>query len=109
MRWQDFTLYHEEVTGTDELGNTITEPVEYALRTGRFTPWTAEDVAIEGREVTENSRKVITPAELSVFRAARKVERDGSTYDIIQVKDLGKFRVLYLKEYRAWQNSDISS
>lgn len=109
MRWQTFSVYHNEATGTDELGNIITEPKEYAEITGRFTPWTAEEIQLEERELTKNARKIITPAQRSFFNGATLIVQEAQAYEITQVKDLGKFRVLYVKEYRAWQNSDISS
>lgn len=110
MKWERFKVIHKEASGeTDALNNEIYTYVEFAEVPGRWTPWTADDVNIEGRELTENARKLITPAERLLFRTAEQVKHDGSTYEIQQVKDIGRFRVLYVKEYRSWQSTDISS
>ncbi|MCI7258562.1 MAG: hypothetical protein MR466_03895 [Ruminococcus sp.] len=91
-------------TGTDILGNPITtlqEPCAACTRyTGRFTEWTAEDVKLVGRDVTQTQRKLLTDAPLARCKEADVVRAGSEDYRITSVKDLhGRWRMLYLERW----------
>ena len=117
MRWQEFKLVAKEITGVDYLNNPEYIYAEFATITGRFTPWTAEEIEIEQRTLTENTRKIVTPAERSMFRNAAEIwqtEGEGAeaqthALKIEDVKDTGRFRILYATEYRAWSPQESAS
>lgn len=63
MRYFTIAFLTEETTGTDVLGNPVTEWLTAKTRyRGRFTEWSAEEIALEGREVTKSQRKLLTDA-----------------------------------------------
>ena len=117
MRWQDLKVVAKEISGTDYLNNPEYIYSEFSTIPGRFSPWTAEDIEIEGRELTENARKIVTPTERSFFRNAAEIWHtegegdDAQTHalEITDVKDLGRFRILIVKEYRAWKAKESAS
>ena len=53
------TLINRTETGQDALGNPVYEESPDSQFPARFTPWDAQDIALEGREVTVNQRKLL--------------------------------------------------
>ena len=103
MRYFTVAFLTKETTGTDMLGNPITKWLTAKTRyRGLFTEWSAEEIALEGREVTKSQRKLLTDAPLSVCRAADGVQADsGETFRVQSVKDLhGRWRLLYVERWR---------
>lgn len=102
MRYFAVHLLTETQTGTDVLGNPIQslQAQEPAYK-GRFTEWTAEDIALSGREITQTQRKILTDAPLEPCRRAAAVRAGNTDYPIIHVADLhGRWRLLYVKKER---------
>lgn len=103
MRFVDYMLISERDTGkTDALGNVIAEKVESGPYQGRFTEWTADDVAVNGRDLTSGSRKMVTRGiSHEYIQNAIAVKIDGSEYEIGSVKDLGsRWQLLTIKGFR---------
>lgn len=100
MIWKSATLINLVETGeTDTLGNAIKEEIEVKTIKVRFTPWTKEEIGLEGREVTLNQRKMLCRLTKRQFPACKKIRLD-SLYEIKKVIDLGRFVLLYVKEYK---------
>ena len=102
MRYFSVALLRTVQTGTDPLGNPVCtlHPTKPAYL-GRFTEWTAEEMQLVGRAVTESQRKLLTNAPLSACRQATAVRAGNEDYTIQTVKDLqGRWRLLYLERWR---------
>lgn len=100
MIWKDATLINLVETGeNDALGNAIKKDVDVKNIKARFTPWTKEETSLEGREVTTNQRKVLCRLTKTQFPACKKIRLE-SLYEIKKVIDLGRFVLLYVKEYK---------
>lgn len=99
MKMEQATLIQYSPTGTDILGNKTTERTEYKDIKVRVTQWTAEDVAILGREVTANMRKLLTQAKLDDMEACSHINIDSIDYYIDKVLELGRWRLAYISSY----------
>lgn len=101
MRYLKTNLLHMVQTGTDMLGNPVVElQVQEVSYKGRFTPWTAAGVELEGREVTQNQRRLLTNAPLAACLAAAGVQVGGEDYKILSVEDLHRWRLVYVGRWR---------
>lgn len=102
MRYFSVRLFQNTGTSTDILGNPVTSPEIFGCRyVGRFTEWTAEEKALEGREVTQTQRKMLTDAPLDDCKRADGVRAGAEDYRVKNVKDLhGRWRLLYLERWR---------
>lgn len=100
MIWKEATLLSLEVTGKDALNNDIKTEKEVLGVKGRFTPWSANDLALEDREVTVNQRKFLLRIKKKDYPKCDRVRVDGETYDIKNVFDLGRFVLLYVKRFK---------
>lgn len=108
MRYFPITLLQSIPTGTDVLGNPITslQPLPTAYR-GRFTEWTAEEMQLVGRDVTQAQRKILTDASLEICKNAAAVRAGKEDYQIQTVKDLhGRWRLLYVERWRQTRESN---
>jgi hypothetical protein len=66
-----------------------------------MTPWTASDVQLLGRDVTETEQAVIVPLNLSCFPAGvTHIRIDGQDLEITEMSDLGRWTMLRIKKYR---------
>lgn len=88
MKWENITLLNEVRTGTDELGNDITEPVEVFASKARFTP--AEDIkiALEGREVTRDETFFTLPVRADLVPEHTLIRYKGDTYKSVDIASL---------------------
>ena len=101
MKYQSFDLLYDEELDQDILGNPITDGKVLDTILGRFTPWTANEIKLLGREMTTANRKVLTRATRNLLEKADRIQDDGSCYTIEQILDLGiRWRLLYVKGYR---------
>lgn len=101
MIWKTCTLYDLQKTGTDQLGNDVVAPVEVKSTFARFTPWTDEQIALEGRTVTENEQRFAIPIPFDNFPACRLAEIDGVMQEITQKIDLTpRYTVIQVKVYK---------
>ena len=102
MRYFPITLLQSVSTGVDVLGNPIQslQPLSTDNR-GRWTEWTAEEMQLLGRDVTQAQRKLLTDAPLEACKIAVAVRAGKEDYQIQTVKDLhGRWRLLYVKRWR---------
>lgn len=102
MRYRPFYLIFDNDSGeTDVLGNPIRKQVKSDRYLGRFTEWSADDVAVYGREMTSATRKLISNGVAAeVAKNASEVELDGQSYEIESVKDLGRWTLMFVKGWR---------
>lgn len=103
MRYFSIAFLTQKQTGTDALGDPVTETETAETRYhGRFTEWSAEEIALGGRDVAKAARKLLTDAPLAVCRAADGVQADsGEAFRIRSAKDLhGRWRLLYVERWR---------
>lgn len=100
MRFKPLKLYADQQTGSDVLGNPITEPVLIGLYEGLVTSWTTEEIALLDREVTRTQRKLLTDAPLDVIRQSDSIEIEGNSYHQVEVKtDTVRWRICHIKDY----------
>lgn len=98
MRMKPIKLFSLEEVGRDELNNPIVEPVLIGLYEGVISQWSIEEIALLDREITKTQRKLLTDAPRSVINQAQRVDVDGETYTIMEVKkDFQRWRLCYVK------------
>ena len=101
MIWEQVTLYGESETGReDELGNAVKEPVEIYNGRARHTPWTDQDILVNGRDVTMNEQQFAIPIDYEAIKNATVLEIDGYALDITQIIDLApRWTIVQCKRY----------
>lgn len=100
MIWKPVIPINRTEVGKDALGNPVYEESRGSQFPARFTPWDAQDIALEGREVTVNQRKLLVRISRTEFPDCQKVQFEGKIYEVIQVTDLSpRFTLLYVKKY----------
>lgn len=101
MIWKPVTIINRSETGKDALGNPIYKESNGSQFPARFTPWDAKDIALEGREITANQRKLLVRMPRKEVPDCQKVEFEGKIYQITQITDLyPRFTMLYVKKYK---------
>lgn len=108
MRYFPMRLLAEIKADTDILGNPVMELEESdRCYRGRFTVWTADEVRLTGREVTQTQQKIVTDAPLAMCRRAAGVRTVPEDYRILSVSDLnGRWRLLTVERWRSKCGSD---
>lgn len=101
MRFYPLFLYANQQIGSDQLNNPIYERVLIGESIGRFSSWTAEEIALDKREVTVNNRKILTRASKAVIDEADKVKINGLYYSIKDVigDDFDRWRLVIVNRY----------
>lgn len=101
MRFLPLFLYANQQTGSDQLNNPIYELVNIGESIGRFSSWTAEQIALDQRDVTKNNRKIITRSSKETLLQADKVKFDGLYYSITEIRgdDYNRWRILIVNRY----------
>lgn len=100
MIWKECILYAETENGKDELNNPIYELEEVKKTVCRFTPWTDEQIALEGREVTKNEQRFAIPISFSEFPECSYAEIDGVQQKIRDKIDLEpRYTVIQVRVY----------
>lgn len=100
MRWKECILLAKRKVGTDKLGNDQYEFRVVGNTVCRFSPWTNDQIAIEGREVTKNEQRYVIPIDYCHFPVCQKVRIDSREYDITQVIDLSpRYTAIQVKLY----------
>lgn len=102
MKWVDCKLYAETIDydKTDELGNPEKGTEQVWTGSVRFTPWTDQQIALEGREVTKNEQLYTVPAAYEIIKSVRKAELDGITHKVIEVTNFSpRWSVIRVKVY----------
>lgn len=93
-------LYSVEDKGKDHLGNPLYQPALLVEALGRFTEWSKEELKLLGYEAVKNQRKCLTFADIKLCNKASSLSCKGEVFHINEVKDLGKYRLLYLTNYK---------
>lgn len=102
MKWEDCILYAETIDeeNTDELGNPVKGTEQVWTGKARFTPWTDQQIALEGRDVTKNEQLYVVPVDYDVIEFVRKAEIDGVMMKVIEVTDMSpRWSVIRVKVY----------
>ena len=73
MRFSPLFLFSYQENGRDALGNPIKQLAKTGEADGLISPWTAEEIALDVREVTKLNRKIITRASRASLEQADKV------------------------------------
>lgn len=101
MKWIDCTLIGENESGKDELGNPIYSLSDIRTCKARFTPWTNDEIQLEGRDVTRNERKLLLRLPFSAFPECTGVRLPDGNYEITQKMNLEpRFVLLQVKRYK---------
>lgn len=101
MIWKPCILYAETSSEeTDDLGNPIKGTEQVWTGEARYTPWTDQQIALEGREVTKNEQLYAVPVSYGTVSMVRKAEIDGMMMKVIEVTDLSpRWTVIRVKVY----------
>lgn len=102
MIWKPCILYAEtaDYENTDELGNPTKGTEQVWSGKIRFTPWTDQQIALEGRDVTKNEQQYAVPVAFNMIEFARKAEIDGVMLKVIDVTDMSpRWSVIRVKVY----------
>ena len=102
MIWKSCLLQKKTGQIEDALGNLVGGEWSTVLETScRFTPWTDEQIAIEGREVTKNEQRFAIPISFSNFPDCTHAVIDGIRQKINQKIDLTpRYTVIQVKAYK---------
>lgn len=103
MIWQPCKLLRDVETGKDELNNPIYELqiVSNKNLCCRHSPWTNEQITLEGREVTKNEQQFVLPIPISKFPQCNHAEIDGKKLKITKITDLSpRYTVMQVKVYK---------
>lgn len=101
MIWKKCKLLVRRKIGEDELQNPVYEWVEVKKTLARFTPWTDEQIVLEGREVAKNEQRYIIPIPFKDFPDCQMVEMDGQRLDITEKADLSpRWTLIQVKAYK---------
>lgn len=102
MIWKECLL--QKITGQSEdaLGNLVGGEWETVKETYcRFTPWTDDQIAVEGREVTKNEQQFVIPVSYNNFPACSYAVIDGVRQKIKEVIDLSpRYTVIQVEVFK---------
>ena len=102
MIWKSCDLQIKEGQTEDVLGNQTGGKWSTVKKTVcRFTPWTDEQISLEGREVTRNEQRFAIPVLFSDFPECSHAVIDGVRQEISQKIDLApRYTVIQVKVYK---------
>lgn len=101
MIWKKCILQERQKIGEDALRNPIYAWVDAKRTVARFTPWTDEQIALEGREVTRNEQRFVIPIPFGRFPKCERAVLDGRALEITQKIDLSpRYTVIQVKVYK---------
>ena len=101
MIWKTCRLLAKKQTGEDALHNPQYDYEAVKETRVRVTPWTDEQIALEGREVTRNEQRFLIPIPFSMFPECQKAEIDGRVHEITKVIDLSpRYTAIQVRIYK---------
>ncbi|MFR1698794.1 MAG: hypothetical protein ACLSU9_11020 [Anaerovoracaceae bacterium] len=101
MIWKPCNLYKLNETNKDILGNPIYEPVKVVETYARYTPWSDEQTALEGRDVTKNEQRFAIPIPFELFPDCSMAEIDGIKQEITgKINLTPRYTVIQVKVYK---------
>lgn len=102
MIWKPCQLQIRIGQEKDQLGNMTGGEWETMQDTfARFTPWTDDQIALEGREVTRNEQRFVIPIPFMEFPECTHAVLDGIRQKITQKIDLTpRYTVIQVAVYQ---------
>lgn len=102
MIWKECLLQKKTDQTEDALGNLVGGEWTTVLDTFcRFTPWTDDQIALEGREVTRNEQRFAIPIPFASFPDCSHAVIDGVRQKIAQTIDLTpRYTVIQVEVYK---------
>lgn len=100
MKWLMCTLTYPQTTGKDRLNNPTTEDKEVLRTFCRRTPFTVEEMALDGRKITEDSSKFLLCCRKSRLPKFNKLVLNNSVYVVKKIEDLQKFTLVYAEAFK---------
>lgn len=103
MIWRACVLVGARQEGEDELGNPKFEEIQLKTTLARISPWTNEEIQIEGREVIKNEQKILLRLPHSIYCGCgcTKIRFDKKEYEVLKDVDLfPRYTLLRVKSYR---------
>lgn len=97
MKYINFELISLRQIGQDKLNNPIYEKESIGTFKGRITPWTADNIALEGREYTSSNCRMITQVGRQLLEIAKYIQIDGKDYEFKKVENAERWRVIDVK------------
>lgn len=98
MKWNKYRLYKLEEGTINKYGDMEYREELVATIEARVASWTQTDVLIFGRELTQGHLRLITPYRIEEQGSYIIEDSRGLKFAIVDVKQLGRFRALILKE-----------
>lgn len=99
MIWKTCTLYRKIETDKDILGNPIYTDEVVMETKARHTPWSNEQISLEGREVTSNTE--LYALRTKTLPECDLAEIDGIKRKIEKVIDLNpRYIVVQVRKYK---------
>lgn len=102
MIWKPCQLQVISDQTKDELGNPIGGTWQTVKDTFcRSTPWTDEQIALEGRDVTKNEQRFAIPIPFECFPECTHAVIDGHRQEIKEIIDLTpRYTVIQVELYK---------
>ena len=102
MIWKSCLLQKNTGQAEDILGNPVAGEWQTIAETyARFTPWTDEQTALEGRDVTRNEQRFIIPIPFASFPTCTHAVIDGVQQKITGAIDLTpRYTVIQVNVYK---------
>lgn len=101
MIWKQCIFQTKTEGAADALGNPTVSWTNGLTTEARFTPWTDEQIALVGRDVTRNQQRFAVRAPYSSVKDYERVKIDDVVYEITEPEDLGpRFTVIQVKVYK---------
>ncbi|WP_149155257.1 hypothetical protein [Bacillus sp. CH30_1T] len=94
-------MYANQEVGKDQLNNPINELVQIGESVGRFSNWTSKEVALDKRDITANSRKILTRESKANLLLADKVKFEHKYHSIKEIigDDYSRWRIIIVNRY----------
>lgn len=101
MIWKQCRLLAKNQVGKDVLHNPQYDYAVVKETIARSTPWTDEQISLEGREVTRNEQRFLLPIPFSAIPECQRAEIDGCIQEITQMIDLSpRYTVIQVRCYK---------
>lgn len=97
MIWTNAELFVNEQTGTDELGNPITQLNKVADIPARFTPYILKEQDLDGRAITTRTRNILLRCAFSALPQFDIINFGGKSYRKPEIQALGRFTLIVLE------------
>lgn len=100
MKWEKVGFYKNASDKEDDLGNPIFYKKRIASAKARISEWISQDTDLERRTVTHCNRAMVTDAHITDIRDSDYVLIDDTYYEITEIADGERFRVVRFEAYR---------